>query len=168
MVDSNMGLCRAGAFTLPVRHTNDVCDVAYAIASRWVGDTTIGTWRGIKLTLTKPSGATEVLGGATGFTTDSTGSTYTSYIPDEIGNWTVRVDFPGQVYGVNPPFSVGNIQSYAFYNDTFQARSFTTTFSVQQEALQNETFALATSNRVLDPTNRGTEYRMVSNCVKLA
>ena len=59
-------------------------------------------WRGIKLTLTKPSGATEVLGGTTGFTTDSTGSTYTSYVPDEIGNWTVRVDFPGQLYGVNP------------------------------------------------------------------
>ena len=37
-------------------------------------------WRGIKLTLTKPSGATEVLGGSTGFTTDSTGSTYTSYV----------------------------------------------------------------------------------------
>ena len=50
-------------------------------------------WRGIKLTLTKPSGATEVLGGPAGFTSDSTGSCYTSYVPDEIGNWTVTIEF---------------------------------------------------------------------------
>ena len=93
-------------------------------------------WRGIKLTLTKPSGATEVLGGSAGFTSDSTGSCYTSYVPDEIGNWTVRIDFPGQVYGVSPAFTIGNIQNNAFYNDTFQASTYTTHFEVQQEALE--------------------------------
>ena len=64
-----------------------------------------------------------------------------------------QVDFPGQVYGVNPPFLIGNIQSNAFYNDTFQASSFTTTFFVQQEALQNEFLTYASSNRILDPTH---------------
>ncbi len=90
-------------------------------------------WRGLKLTLTKPSGATEVLGGSSGFTSDSTGSCYTTYTPDEIGNWTATISFPGQVYGVNPPFYIGNIQSNAFYNDTFQPSSYTTYFQVQEE-----------------------------------
>jgi hypothetical protein len=93
-------------------------------------------WRGLKLTLTKPSGATEVLGGPAGFTSDSTGSCYTTYTPDEIGNWTATISFPGQVYGVSPPFYIGNIQSNAFYNDTFQASSYTTYFQVQEEPLE--------------------------------
>ncbi len=123
-------------------------------------------WRGIKLTLTKPSGDTEVLGGTTGFSTDSVGTTYTSYTPDEVGNWTVRVDFPGMQYGVNPPFLIGNIQSNAFYNDTFQASTFTTTFFVQQEALQTESlpWPLPTEYWTRPIEGQNTEwYRIASN-----
>ena len=34
------------------------------------------------------------------FTTDSTGSTYTTYVPDQIGNYTITTNFPNNTYPI--------------------------------------------------------------------
>jgi hypothetical protein len=90
-------------------------------------------WRGFTITLTKPDGTTEKLGP---FVTDSTASCYTSYTPDQIGNWTAKVDFPGQVYGVG--FITPSPYTGVYANDTFSASSYTTKFIVRQEPVPEE------------------------------
>jgi hypothetical protein len=52
-------------------------------------------WSGITITVEKPDGTTETLGP---FTTDSTGSTYTTYVPTQIGNYTITTNFPNNTY----------------------------------------------------------------------
>ena len=52
-------------------------------------------WTGITITVVKPDGHEETLGP---FTTDSTGSTYTTYVPDQIGNYTITTNFPNNTY----------------------------------------------------------------------
>jgi hypothetical protein len=59
-------------------------------------------WSGITITVTKPDGTSETLGP---FTTDSTGSTYTTYIPDQTGNYTVTTNFPNNTYPITSPVS---------------------------------------------------------------
>ena len=59
-------------------------------------------WSGITITVTKPDGTSETLGP---FTTDSTGSTYTTYVPDQIGNYTVTTNFPNNTYPITSPVS---------------------------------------------------------------
>ncbi|NLF87965.1 hypothetical protein GX563_03990 [Candidatus Bathyarchaeota archaeon] len=59
-------------------------------------------WSGITITVTKPDGTTQTLGP---FTTDSTGATYTTYIPDQIGNYTVTTNFPNNTYPITSPVS---------------------------------------------------------------
>ncbi len=54
-------------------------------------------WSGITITVTKPDGTIETLGP---FTTDSTGSTYTTYVPDQIGNYTITTNFPNNTYPI--------------------------------------------------------------------
>jgi hypothetical protein len=51
-------------------------------------------WAGLTVTVTKPDGITETLGE---FTTDTTGSTGTVYIPSLVGNYTFQTHFPEQV-----------------------------------------------------------------------
>ncbi|MEM2130424.1 MAG: PQQ-binding-like beta-propeller repeat protein, partial [Candidatus Bathyarchaeia archaeon] len=52
-------------------------------------------WEGIKVTVTKPDGKTDTLGT---YKTDSTGSTGTTFVPDQVGNYTIKVYFPAQWY----------------------------------------------------------------------
>ena len=52
-------------------------------------------WSGITFTIIKPDGTTETLGP---FTTDSTGSGYTTYTPDQVGNYTITTNVPNQTY----------------------------------------------------------------------
>jgi hypothetical protein len=59
-------------------------------------------WSGITITVTKPDGTSQTLGP---FTTDSTGATYTTYIPDQIGNYTVTTNFPNNTYPVTSAVS---------------------------------------------------------------
>ncbi len=49
-------------------------------------------WTNMKVTVTKPNGSNESLGT---FMADPTGSTYTTYVPDEIGEYTFYLEFPG-------------------------------------------------------------------------
>ena len=50
-------------------------------------------WTGITITVVAPNGETETLGP---LTTDSTGSTYTIYTPDQIGTYNLTTNFPQQ------------------------------------------------------------------------
>ena len=54
-------------------------------------------WSGITITVESPDGHVETLGP---FTTDSTGATYTTYVPTEVGNYTVTTNFPNNTYPV--------------------------------------------------------------------
>ncbi|HEY9760524.1 MAG TPA: hypothetical protein V6C97_35520 [Oculatellaceae cyanobacterium] len=68
------------------------CGVTEALASQAYG------WTGITITVVKPNGVTEKLGP---FKTDSTGSTYTLYTPDQMGTYNITTDFPQQEMPVN-------------------------------------------------------------------
>src|SRR5665648_295976 len=59
-------------------------------------------WSGITITVTKPDGTSETLGP---FTTDSTGSTYTTYVPTQIGNYTIATNFPNNTYPITSAVS---------------------------------------------------------------
>ena len=48
-------------------------------------------WTGITITVVAPDGTTETLGP---FTTDSTGSTYTTYTPDQVGTYNLTTNRP--------------------------------------------------------------------------
>jgi uncharacterized alpha/beta hydrolase family protein len=55
-------------------------------------------WTGITITVVAPNGNTETLGP---FKTDSTGSTYTLYTPDQVGTYNLTTNFPQQPMPVN-------------------------------------------------------------------
>jgi hypothetical protein len=59
-------------------------------------------WTGITITVTKPDGTTETLGP---FTTDSTGSTYTLYTPNQVGNYTITTNFPNNTFPITATVS---------------------------------------------------------------
>ena len=50
-------------------------------------------WSDLKIIVTKPDGTNTTLGP---FRTDSTGSTFTQYTPDQIGTYTITSVFPQQ------------------------------------------------------------------------
>ena len=119
-----------------------------------------------KVSILKPDGTTTNLpatgqsggdvnagqGGISGdhFVSDSTGSTYTAYAPDQVGNYTITVNFLGLQYlwYNNAPTgsaadaviaralngtSTGGDNNY--YGTTFKPSSYTFTVQVQQEAV---------------------------------
>ena len=63
------------------------CGITEALSSQAYG------WDKIMIVVTKPDGTNTTLGP---FKTDSTGSTYTNYTPDAIGNYTITTIFPQQ------------------------------------------------------------------------
>jgi hypothetical protein len=98
------------------------------------------------LVVTKPDGSTENLppagttsgnvaagqGGAQNgvFVSDSTGSTYTAYTPDQIGNYSFLVKFHQLQYLWNSTNGGGDAN---YYGTTFLASNYTLTVKVQQE-----------------------------------
>ncbi len=96
-----------------------------------------------KLNITRPDGTTEnlpaagtssgsvstggVINGA--FVSDSTGSGYTAYTPDQVGNYSITVTVLDFYYRWNS--STGGSNDY--YGTTFKSSSFTSIVSVQQE-----------------------------------
>jgi len=52
-------------------------------------------WEGLTVTVTKPDGTTQTLGP---IRTDSTGGTGISYVPNQVGNYTLQTHFPQQNY----------------------------------------------------------------------
>jgi hypothetical protein len=104
-----------------------------------------------KISIVKPDGTTENLpaagqtqgnvgagqGGISGdhFVSDSTGSTYTAYTPDQVGNYTIAVNFLGLQYLW---YSItGNASSNGgdnnYYGTTFKPSSYTLKVVVQQD-----------------------------------
>jgi hypothetical protein len=74
------------------------------------------------------------------FVSDSTGSTYMSYIPTDVGNYTLTVYFQQFQYLLNATNSdVGNNN---FYGVTYLASNYTTTLSVQDEPVSLSGLAL--------------------------
>ncbi len=84
------------------------------------------------ITVTKPDGTSQTLGP---FISDATGSTYTTYTPSMIGEYTMTLNYPGQV--VNPNHPVTNIpgQYSSFINDTLLPSSTSVTMTVQEEPI---------------------------------
>jgi outer membrane protein assembly factor BamB len=76
-----------------------------------------------KLTITKPNGDTEIQ--TYDVVPDSGGSVFTVYTPDQIGTYTLLLEYPGQTYE----------WSGAYQNDVILGSSKTVTFVVQEEQI---------------------------------
>jgi hypothetical protein len=79
------------------------------------------------VTVTKPDHTTQTLGP---FTSDATGGTYTTYVADQLGEYTFKVDFPGQTVTMNSSGLGGGIY---WAGDWFEPATASTTVTVQQE-----------------------------------
>ncbi|MFB3888093.1 MAG: hypothetical protein ACE14S_01265 [Candidatus Bathyarchaeia archaeon] len=101
-------------------------------------------WRDLTVTITKPDGTTVTLGP---FNSDATGSTFTSYTPDQIGTYKFVFNYPGQVLSLYSPSGIpadiASLQSLSarlglpdktqYINDTFLPSSRTEFLTVTQE-----------------------------------
>ncbi len=86
-------------------------------------------YQNLKLIITKPDGTTDTLGP---FTSDDTGGTVTSYVPTQVGNYTVQFIYPGQtLVGTNlSPTIAASIK--AFVGDYYMPANATTTLTVME------------------------------------
>jgi hypothetical protein len=82
-----------------------------------------------KLTITDPNGITTTQ--TFDIVWDTTSNQYTVFTPDKAGTYTLKFDYPGQVYGAN-----GNgYEKSSLMGDTYEASSATTTLTVQEEPI---------------------------------
>jgi hypothetical protein len=96
-------------------------------------------WHDFTVDVTKPDGSTEQLGP---FISDSTGSTYTMYTPDQLGEYTFVFSYSGQTLSLYNPENglpgatsraVGNETAGDYIGDIFLPSSATAKLTVQQE-----------------------------------
>jgi hypothetical protein len=80
------------------------------------------------VTIVKPDGNTLTLPSSGTFKSDSTGSGYTAYTPDIVGNYTVTVTFKELLYSW---YSSSTFRDY--YGVTYKTSSYTDTLVVQEE-----------------------------------
>jgi len=99
------------------------CGITEALASQAYG------WTGITITVTAPDGTTQTLGP---FKTDSTGSTYTLYTPNQVGTYTLKTSFPQQEMPVNT--MVMERGTMILQGTIMLASEATSTFLVTEEA----------------------------------
>ncbi len=101
-------------------------------------------WHDFNIQITKPNGQTQKLGP---FTSDPTGSTYTLYTPDQLGTYTFRLDYTGQVLSLNNPINgLPGDRNSPYINDTFSPSSATVQLTVQQDQVTPvEEYPLPTS-----------------------
>jgi outer membrane protein assembly factor BamB len=90
-----------------------------------------------KLTITKPDGTTETK--TWDVVLDPTSSAYTEYTPDQVGTYTFKFEFPGQLYTWTEdlPSFWGPPIPNVYTNDTYLASSATTTLTVQEEPISH-------------------------------
>lgn len=102
----------------------------------WI-DKTFGTdtaltndWRfhNYKLTITKPNGDTEVK--TFDVVVDTTSSQSYTYVPDQVGTYKLKFEFPGQAYN-----TYSHNPASAYVNDTFMPSSAEGTLTVQEEPI---------------------------------
>ena len=67
------------------------------------------------------------------FVSDSTGSTYTAFTPDQVGNYTLTAHLLQLTYLWNS--TNGGVSNVDYYGTTFLASSFTSTIVVQQDSV---------------------------------
>ncbi|MGD0995193.1 MAG: PQQ-binding-like beta-propeller repeat protein [Candidatus Bathyarchaeia archaeon] len=94
-------------------------------------------WHNMIVTVTEPNGQNLTLGP---LTSDATGGTYTTFVPNQVGNYTLVGNFPTQtVTNENPyPYTPGPLieAGLAFLNDTYTAStSNTVVLNVQQQPI---------------------------------
>ncbi len=109
--------------------------------------------KNVDFTITKPDGTKDVV--HFDLAPDSGGSAFTTYVPTQVGEYTVRVDYGETEYTWNtanePTLSNNNT-----YGDIWLASSATRTFTVQDEPVQTpQTFPLPTEywTRPIDGAN---------------
>jgi outer membrane protein assembly factor BamB len=97
------------------------------------------------LTLKDPNGDTETLPATGGtFYSDSTGSTFTHFTPDVVGNWTITVKFHELFYhwwyepAGNSAANTNNATLRDYYGVTFLESTRTYTLEVQEEPVERE------------------------------
>ena len=83
--------------------------------------------------ITKPDGTTETLPSSGSLTSDSTGTTYTKYTPDQIGNYSVMVVFE-QLNWVFPEAKAGTA-GQDYYGVTFLSSNRTYIVTAQQDPI---------------------------------
>jgi hypothetical protein len=89
-------------------------------------------WANFTITVTAPDHHQTVLGP---FTSDATGGTYTTFVPDQLGNYSLVFNFPGMTLTGGPAVTRSRAASPEFIGDYFQPSSATTTVLVQQEKI---------------------------------
>ncbi|HSV50291.1 MAG TPA: hypothetical protein VLH35_08230, partial [Candidatus Acidoferrales bacterium] len=109
-------------------------------------------WTGLTIKVVAPDGSTETLGP---FKTDSTGSTFTQYTPDQVGTYTITTYFPQQTQ----PVTFFNVErgTMAFAGTIMLASNITRTFTVTEEpSLQYPGHSLPSEywSRPIDPQLR--------------
>ncbi len=125
-------------------------------------------WHDFTITITQPNGNTQKLGP---FTSDPTGSTYTLYTPDQLGTYSIKFDYTGQVLTwVNPTNGLVSQPSALrpgsadFVNDTFLPSSTTTTLTVQETQITPvEDYALPTNYWTRPIEGQNTEWAKVAS-----
>jgi hypothetical protein len=95
----------------------------------------------MQVTVTKPDGTNETFGP---YTSDSTGSGYMKYIPEQVGTYSFVLSWPGmKLVGANPPpggfpmSAAGDQQAGYFVNDTMLGSTSRPAYlTVQEEPVQ--------------------------------
>jgi outer membrane protein assembly factor BamB len=86
-------------------------------------------FKNYKLTITDPDGKTTTQ--TFDVVWDTTSNQFTKFTPDKAGTYTLKFDYPGQVYGTD-----GNgYERSSLMGDTYMASSATTTLTVQDEPI---------------------------------
>jgi len=104
----------------------------------WVPPGSGGTggdrWRNFSVEVTKPNGEKQTLGP---FMSDPIGGAYSAYTPDQIGVYTVKFSFPGQVPSLIGPTGIPSVNNalWDYINDTFSPSTASTTFTVQTQQI---------------------------------
>ena len=89
-------------------------------------------WTNFQLTITKPDGTTEKLGP---FSSDDTGGTYTTYTPNQLGNYTFLFTYPGQTLAGNNLNPTATAFTKVYVGTYFGPANATTILTVQQEPI---------------------------------
>jgi hypothetical protein len=88
-------------------------------------------WQNLKVVLTTPGGTVENLGT---FVSDPVGSSYTTYLPTEVGEYKVNFTFPGQTLELAGYTGLPG-QGSDYVGDYFLPSSAEATFTVQEEKI---------------------------------
>ena len=89
-------------------------------------------WMNFKITITKPDSTTETLGP---FTSDDTGGTYTTYTPNQLGNYTFLFTYPGQTLAGNNLNPTASALTKAYIGTYYEPSNATASLTVQQEPI---------------------------------